>query len=302
MTQSQINTLEDFLNWASEYFNNNDLYYGHGTDNPWDEAVMLALYVLKLPAENDTSVLRHILSSSEKQQLLSLAERRVQERIPVPYLTHEAWFAGERYYVNEHVLIPRSPLAELISNHFQPWLGDKQPKNILDMCTGSACLAIYCAKEFPNAAVDAVDISAAALEVARKNVILHACGQQVSIIESDLFTKLSAKKYDIIISNPPYVAEFEMQELPEEYRHEPVLALESGVQGLDLTIKIMQQAEQHLTNEGLLIVEVGNSWQALEQRFPKIAFNWLEFAHGGEGVFLLSAAELRKAQNELQTV
>lgn len=298
MPQVNIATLEDFLTWASAYFDDNDLYYGHGTDNPWDEAVMLALYVLKLPAENDTSILERKLTTNEQQQLIELAERRVNDRIPVPYLTHEAWFAGEKYYVNEHVLIPRSPIAELIANHFQPWLGSMQPERILDMCTGSGCLAIYCAKEFPTAQVDGVDISAAAIEVANKNVALHNCAQQVHIIESDLFTNLAQKKYDIIISNPPYVAEFEMQELPAEYKHEPELALESGVQGLDLTIKILQQAAQHLTEDGILIIEVGNSWQALEQLYPTVPFIWLEFAHGGDGVFLLTADALRKVQHE----
>ncbi|HSX20911.1 MAG TPA: 50S ribosomal protein L3 N(5)-glutamine methyltransferase [Gammaproteobacteria bacterium] len=286
-------TLDDFLKWASEYFEQHDLYYGHGTDNAWDEAVMLALYVLQLPAYNDVSILDRKLTATEQTQLQDLAEQRVTKRIPVPYLTHEAWFAGERYYVNEHVLIPRSPCEEIIANHFQPWLGALQPKSILDLCSGSGCIAIYCAKEFPQASVDAADISVDALNVARKNIALHNCIDRVHAIESDLFTALAGKQYDIIISNPPYVGQQEMAELPLEYKHEPVLALESGIEGLDLTVKILQQASQHLTENGLLVVEVGNSWRALEEKYPKVAFTWLEFAHGGEGVFLLTAEYLR---------
>lgn len=292
-TPQQLITLEDFLTWASDYFEQNDIYLGHGTDNPWDEAVMLALYVLQLPAENDRSLLQKLLTSEQQQQLLNLALRRVDERIPVPYLTNEAWFAGERYYVNADVLIPRSPLAETIANHFQPWLGNVKPKHILDLCTGSGCLAIYCAKQFPDCAVDAVDISKAALIVANKNIELHNCQQQVHAIESDLFNSLHGKRYDIIVSNPPYVGDAEMQSLPTEYKHEPVLALASGNDGLDLTIKILQQAPDYLTKDGLLIIEVGNSWEALIKRYPHIEFVWLEFEYGGEGVFLLTAEYLR---------
>lgn len=290
----QFITLENFVSWSSNYFEENGVYLGHGTDNPWDEAVMLALYVLQLPAENDASVLQQNLTAPQQQQLLSLALRRVAERIPVPYLTNEAWFAGERYYVNEDVLIPRSPLAEIIANHFQPWLGSLQPQRILDLCTGSGCLAIYCSKEFPNCEVDAVDISKQALVVTNKNIELHNCAARVHAIESDLFGALSGKRYDIIISNPPYVGEQEMQELPQEYTHEPVLALASGNDGLDLTIKILQQAANYLTEDGLLIVEVGNSWQLLIEKYPQINFTWLEFTYGGDGVFLLTARDLRE--------
>ena len=290
----QFITLEDFLVWANRYFEQSDIYYGHGTDNPWDEAVMLALYVLQLPAENDSKVLQTILKPNQQQQLLNLALRRVQENIPIPYLTNEAWFAGERYYVTKDVLIPRSPLAELICNHFQPWLGKNNPQHILDLCTGSGCLAILCAKKFPNSKVDAIDISKAALEVAEKNIVMHACQKQVHAIESDLFSAVEGTRYDIIISNPPYVSDAEMRELPKEYTHEPTLALASGNDGLDLTRKILQQAANYLTDDGLLIVEVGNSWQTLAEKYPDIEFIWLEFANGGDGVFLLTAAYLRE--------
>lgn len=290
----QINTIEDFLNWATELFSDNDIYLGHGTDNPWDEAVMLVLYVLQLPAENDRSLLSRKLTDEQLKQLVELSQRRVAERIPVPYLTNEAWFAGERYYVNADVLIPRSPLAETIVDHFQPWVGDLQPKRILDLCTGSGCLAILCAKEFPMAQVDAIDISALAIAVAKKNVALHECEDRVNIIQSDLFIAVEKQQYDIIISNPPYVGAQEMIDLPHEYLHEPKLALESGADGLDLTVKILQQAAAHLTPNGILIIEVGNSWHALEERFPKVPFVWLEFSHGGDGVFLLTASDLQE--------
>lgn len=290
---SDFVTLGDFLEWASDYFEQNQLYFGHGTDNAWDEAVMLALYVLQLGAENDRSVLQKELTSNQQNQLFNLAIQRVQERIPVPYLTHEAWFAGERYYVTRDVLIPRSPIAELILNNFQPWLGNLEPKNILDLCTGSGCLAILTAKQFSGAHVDAVDISDAALEVAEKNIKLHNCESQVRAIKSDLFAELNGKRYDIIISNPPYVGSDEMQNLPQEYTHEPELALASGEDGLDLTIQILRNASKHLQEDGLLVVEVGNSWHLLEEKYPNIPFTWIEFAHGGEGVFVLTAEHLR---------
>jgi len=289
-----IITIEDFLNWASDYFSKNNVYFGHGTDNPWDEAVMLILHVLQLPAENDASLLRQKLTAEQRQLLIELSIRRVNDRMPVPYLTNEAWFAGERYYVNSDVLIPRSPLAETIGNDFQPWLGDLKPQRILDLCTGSGCLAIYCAKQFPAAEVDAVDISEKALAVATQNIIKHRCAERVHAIQSDLFAALQGKRYDIIISNPPYVGVEEMSELPQEYLHEPKLALESGIDGLDLTIKILQQAKNYLTDDGILIVEVGNSWHPLQEKYPQIPFVWLEFEFGGEGVFLLTAKDLRE--------
>ena len=288
-----LETVEDFLTFAQEQFENRDLYFGHGTDNAWDDAVMLVMHVLDLPAENDDSVLKRKLTDEQKTKLLSLSTKRVEEKIPVPYLTGEAWFAGEKYYVNEDVLIPRSPFAELIFNKFKPWLVDEKPKRILDMCTGSGCIAIYCAKTFSDAKVDGVDISSKALVVANKNKKLHNCGN-VNFIESDLFNNVSENKYDIIVSNPPYVGELEMQELPEEYNHEPKLALESGKDGLELTKKLMKESVNYLTDDGLLIVEVGNSWHTLEEQYPKIPFTWLEFENGGDGVFLLTMDVLKE--------
>lgn len=294
----EINTVADFLDWCSAYFEQEDLYYGHGTDNPWDEAVLLILYVLKIEVDNDITLLERELSSVQKNELFALAQRRVNERIPAPYLTNEAWFAGERYYVNQDVIIPRSPFAELIAEGFQPWLGSKQPKQILDLCTGSGCIAIFAAKEFPYAHVDAIDISPAALQVAEKNIALHECKGLVHPIQSDLFAAVKGKVYDIIISNPPYVATYEMQELPKEFLHEPDIALHSGEDGLDITRRILREAKDYLTDDGLLIVEVGNSWHALEESFPHVPFTWLEFRSGGDGVFLLTAQELKDANFE----
>lgn len=285
-------TIEEYLTWATDYFTSNDVYYGHGTDNPWDEAVMLVLYVLELPAENDRSLLAQQLTPEQEQQLVGLAKRRVAERIPVPYLTNEAWFAGQKYFVTKDVLIPRSPLAETIADHFQPWLGKTVPQRILDLCTGSGCLAIFCAEQFPECSVDAIDISPAALDVARRNILLHGCVDQVNPIESNLFDAVQGIKYDIIISNPPYVSAEEMATLPHEYKHEPELALASGQDGLDLTVKILQQAKNYLTPNGILIVEVGSSWQTLVDKYPHMPFTWLEFSYGGEGVFLLYAKDL----------
>lgn len=290
---ADIETVGDYLDWATDFFNQSKLFYGHGTDNAWDEAVMLVLFVLQLPAEANKSMLISKLNLEQKNKLIDIARQRVATRSPVPYLTNEAWFAGERYIVNKDVLIPRSPLAETIGNHFQPWLGTVQPQRILDLCTGSGCLAVYCAKKFPGCQIDAVDISAAALAVAQQNIALHNCAEQVHIIQSDLFAGVAGNTYDIIISNPPYVSAQDMASLPPEYTHEPSLALASGVDGLDLTLKIIRTAKKHLTPKGLLIVEVGNSWPTLVARLPTAPFVWLEFNRGGEGVFLLTAADLK---------
>lgn len=288
--KSDITTLGDFLHRTEEYFTSHAVFYGHGTDNAWDEAVMLAMHVLSLPADIDASAMELQLNPLQEQELQNLAERRVQERIPVPYLTNTAWFAGERYYVDQNVIIPRSPLAELISQHFEPWLGQRQPRRILDMCTGSGCIAIYSAKEFPDAEVTGVDISTEALAVASKNVRLHQ--SKVHLVQSDLFTNLPTAKYDIIISNPPYVGSQEMAELPPEYRHEPTLALQSGDDGLQITERILRAAKDYLQPGGLLIVEVGNSWELLAAKYPMLPFIWLEFAYGGDGVFLLHREDL----------
>lgn len=287
----ELTTLNDCLNWAEEIFSQANLHFGHGTNNAWDEAVSLALFVLQLPPDVDKSIGETILSSSEKETFIALVNRRVQDRIPVPYLTHEAWFAGLKFYIDERALIPRSPFAELIQNGFQPWLGKRSVKRILDLCTGGGCLAIAASYVFPEAIIDAVDISAAALQVAAKNIDLHNCGERVKLIESDLFSKLKDIRYDLIISNPPYVGVQEMENLPAEFNWEPKLALASGNDGLDLVKKILKNSLNHLNSEGLLFVEVGNSMEVLEKKYPNTSFTWLEFEYGGHGIFMLDAED-----------
>lgn len=287
-----MQTLADFLLWAEEYFIVNNLVFGHGTNNAWDEAVAIARYVLALAPNESCEVLTRKLQVKEKEQLLALANRRVLELLPIPYLTNEAWFCKEKYYVDQRVIIPRSPFAELITNKFQPWLKDKQILTILDLCTGSGCIAIACAKAFPTANIDAVDISQEALEIANYNVKQHQVVDRVNIIYSDLFNALTNKQYDLIISNPPYVSKAEHYYLPQEYHHEPILALVSGNDGLACVKRILKQAKDFLTPQGLLFVELGNSWKQLTKQLPNFPGKWLNFANGGEGVFMLTKEQL----------
>lgn len=285
-------TLMDFLSWAEAAFLDAKLYFGHGTDNAWDEAVALAISVLALSPEVDKSVGTRILTNQEQETLKALAFRRIQERIPLPYLTHEAWFCGLKYYIDERVIIPRSPLAELIEHKFLPWVKANQPiRRILDLCTGSGCIAIACAHAFPAAEIDAIDLSADALAVARKNIELNNCQERVNLIHSDLFEACIEQQYDIIISNPPYVDTAEMKNLPPEYHWEPALALEAGNDGLKIVHRILTNAIHHLTDHGLLIMEVGSSEEAVQRAYPNTPFIWLDFERGGEGVFLLNAED-----------
>jgi ribosomal protein L3 glutamine methyltransferase len=288
-----ISTLGAFLEEAEHLLMDADLYYGHGTDNAWDEAVALASYVLDLPPDVDASVMDRTLTAEEKNTLMALVERRINDKIPVPYLSHTAWFFGLAFYVDERVIIPRSPLAELIDHQFQPWLGDRLPERILDLCTGSGCIAIACAYAFENAQVDAVEVSELALQVAQKNLTKHQKEKQVNLILGDLFDGCQGP-YDIIISNPPYVSEQEYQQLPEEYHYEPKLALETGDNGLAIVHRILKEAPNYLTPKGILIVEVGNSADALIAAYPDIPFTWLNFERGGDGVFLLELGENKR--------
>lgn len=290
-TLHSLCTVRDFLRWATSRFREQGLFYGHGTDNPWDEAVQLVMHALHLPVEGDQRFLDARLTTAEKSAVLALLERRIQERVPAPYITGESWFAGLRFHVDERVLIPRSPLAELIENGFEPWL-PMTPEKILDLCTGSGCIGIACAYQFDQAEVVLSDISADALEVARDNIARHELAGRVSTVESDLFAALRGERFDLIVSNPPYVDAADMQELPEEYRHEPELALASGGDGLDFARRLLAEAADHLTEDGILIAEVGNSWPALEAAYPDVPFIWLEFERGGHGVFLLRGEDL----------
>ena len=291
MNKSQ--TPRTLIKLAESRFGEADLFYGHGTDNPESEAFYLVMCGLGLDFDCDEALLDKPLSEKQGAKLESLIERRIKERIPVAYLVNQAWFAGHAFYVDERVLIPRSPIAEMINAQFRPWIEPKKVKRILDIGTGSACIPIACAFALQGAEVDAVDIDRQALAVARKNVELHDIGERVHLYRSDLFDQLPEYQYDIIISNPPYVGHEEMQTLPPEYRHEPGHALEAEEEGLALVDRILREAFNYLTDKGNLIVEVGNSMGAVIERYPDLPFTWLEFEYGGEGVFLLNKSDLQ---------
>ncbi|WP_372882425.1 50S ribosomal protein L3 N(5)-glutamine methyltransferase [Psychromonas sp.] len=288
---NELRTIQDLLRWATTEFNRAELFYGHGTDNAWDEAIQLILPSLNLPLDSKPAIVDARLTRREREMLVELILIRIEKRIPIAYLTNKAWFAGLEFYVDERTLVPRSPFAELIAAHFSPWVKET-PKRILDLCTGSGCIAIACAYAFPEAEVDAVDISEEALDVAEINIQGHGLEQQVFPIQSDLFSGVENEKYDLIVSNPPYVDAQDMENLPDEYKHEPELGLACGVDGLDLVRKMLSQAAEKLNENGVLFVEVGNSQVHLQEAYPKIPFTWIEFEAGGHGVFVLSKAQL----------
>lgn len=289
----ELFTIRDYIRWAYSRFNAANLYYGHGTDNAWDEAVYLVLSTLHLPPDLSPELLDSTLTTVERRSLCELIFRRINERIPSAYLTKEAWFAGIPFYVDERVIIPRSPLAELIEDGFSPWLDDHNVYAILDLCTGSGCIAIACALAFPESIVDAVDLSADALDVALINVKKHSLQRRVNLIESNLFEKIT-HEYDLIISNPPYVSTGEYEWLPQEYSHEPKIALKADGNGLEIVIQIIRESASHLSHDGILVVEVGNTRETLEENYPEIPFLWLDFERGGEGAFLLTAEQVRE--------
>ena len=283
-----LHTVRDWLRLAVSAFTEAKLSFGHGSANAYDEAAYLILHTLHLPLDTLAPFLDARLTANEKNALRMLLHQRVEKRLPAAYLTHEAWLGEFRFYVDERVIVPRSFIAELLQQQLSPWIENPdQVKNVLDMCTGSGCLAIVAAHAFPNAAVDAVDISAGALAVAQRNVAEYQLDERITLIESDLFSGLKGKKYDVILSNPPYVDAESVASLPSEYRHEPQLALGSGQDGLDATRVILQQAIHHLTDQGILIVEIGHNRAALEIAFPHLPFIWLDVAAGDEFVFML---------------
>lgn len=296
----QLRTVRDMVRWGASQFNAADLHFGHGINNAWDEALYLVRHVLHLSPQEDQWLADARLLTSEREAIVALFQRRIIERKPAAYLTNEAWFAGMPFYIDERVIIPRSPIAELIEQHFSPWLDDKPVTHVLDLCTGSGCIAIACALAFPEARVDAVDISADALAVAERNVQRYGLEQHVRLIKSDLLAQLPVSadnRYDLIVCNPPYVDAQDMAALPAEFRHEPDLALAGGEDGLDLVEKILQQAANYLTDDGVLIIEVGNSEVAAITRFAQYPLTWLEFERGGQGVFLLTYEQLVRAKD-----
>lgn len=286
-------TLRDVLRHAVTRFNSEKLFFGHGSDNAFDEAAYLLLHTLKLPLDRLDPFLDARLTEQEISTLLALIERRVQDRVPVAYLTQEALLGHYRFYVDERVIVPRSFIAELIPEQFQPWVGDPEAvTNVLELCTGSGCLAIMLADAFPNAQVDAVDLSTDALEVARKNVSDYELQDRITLHHSDLYDALPARRYDLIVTNPPYVNSESMATLPAEYRAEPQMALAGGKDGMDLVRRIVAGAKDRLTPEGVLLVEIGNEFAYAEAAFADRELTWLSTSAGDEAVFLLIADQL----------
>ena len=292
-TRDELLTLRDLLRYAVSRFNEGGLFFGHGNDNAWDEAVYLLLHTLHLPLDRLEPFLDARLTTPEREAVLAVIERRVRERVPAAYITNEAWLGEHRFYVDERTIVPRSFIAELIEERFEPWLDDPDGvTSALDLCTGSGCLAILLALAFPDAQVDAVDLSQDALAVARRNVADYQLEDRIRLVHANLFAGVARQRYDLIISNPPYVNAESMAMLPEEYRREPEMALASGEDGLDLVRLMLKEAHAHLNPEGLLIVEIGHNRDALEAAFPQTPFTWLETSAGNEYVFLLRADEL----------
>ncbi len=295
MSQSRLRTLRDHIRWAVSRFHGEQLFFGHGTDNAWDEARQLVLGALHLPWEVADAYLDCRLEEDEQEYLLALLKRRIEERVPTAYLLGEAWFCGLPFIVDERVLVPRSPIAELIGQHFAPWL-PAEPARILDLCTGSGCIGIACAFAFPEAEVVLADLSFEALEVANQNIERHELEERVYTVQGDGFAGLPGQRFDLIVSNPPYVDAEDFADMPAEYQHEPELGLACGDDGLDLVRRMLAEAADHLSEQGLLIVEVGNSQVHVEALYPEVDFTWLEFEQGGHGVFLLAAKQCREHQ------
>ncbi|HGJ5869438.1 50S ribosomal protein L3 N(5)-glutamine methyltransferase [Arsenophonus nasoniae] len=296
---AELHTIQDMLRWVISRFNAANIYYGHGTDNCWDEALQLVLPSLFLPLDIPQQLWVSRLTLSERHRIVERVLRRINEHIPVAYLTNKAWFCGHEFYVDERVLIPRSPIGELINKHLAGII-DYEPATILDMCTGSGCIAIACAHEFPQAQIDAVDISVDALAVTEQNITAHGFADRIVPICSDLFLNMPPIKYNVMVTNPPYVDAEDMSDLPAEYLVEPKLALAAGSDGLKLVRRILANASRFLTENGVLICEVGNSMLHLIEQYPDIPFTWLKFEQGGDGVFMLTQKQLIEHQEKFK--
>ena len=285
-------TINAWVNWADQKFTEAELFYGHGTDNAISEAIYLLAYALKSDFKLSGFDPDGQLTEQQNQDIYKLMQARIDKKIPAAYLVNEAWFCGLPFYVDANVLVPRSPIAELIDAEFQPWLERSRLHSLLEIGTGSGCIALSCAHYMPDLDVDAVDIDEHALTIARRNRNTMGLDERVNIIASDVYSAVGDKKYDIILSNPPYVCAAEYYALPDEYKHEPEIGLKSGDDGLDCVRVILSEAASHLNEGGVLIVEVGDSQEILEAAFPDIPFLWLEFEYGGSGVFLLNRTQL----------
>lgn len=291
--QTQLNTVRDLLRYAVSRFHEAKLVFGHGTTNAYDEAAYLVLHTLRLPLDTLEPFLDAKLLTSEINTVLHIIDRRVDLRVPAAYLTNEAWLGEYKFYVDQRVIVPRSFLYELLQEKLSPWLKEPESvENILELCTGSGCLAIIAADQFPQATVDAVDISADALAVARQNVETYEMQSRVRLVESDLTEKLEPKRYDFVIANPPYVPEASMAQLPREYRYEPRLALAGGGDGMNIVRRILRQARGYLKRNGLLFVEIGHERAAVEAAFPEMAFTWITTSAGDDMVFMLTQDQL----------
>ena len=296
----QLHTIGDYVRFGASQFNQAELYFGHGTINAWDEAITLIMHQLSLPSDMVDELMQCRLVTQEKQAILDLFERRITEGLPAAYLTNQAMFCGLPFYVDERVLVPRSPIGELIGNKFEG-LVDSAPQQILDLCTGSGCIAIACAINFPEADVDAADLSVDALNVAQMNIEGHGLVEQVIPIYSDVFSGVEGQSYDLIVTNPPYVDQEDVDALPQEFLHEPKMGLGSGFDGLDITRRILSEAANHLNDNGVLICEVGNSQVHLTAAFPNVPFQWLTFERGVHGVFRITKAQLQQHQQEFSS-
>jgi ribosomal protein L3 glutamine methyltransferase len=290
-------TIQDYIRWGASRFNAAGLFFGHGTDNAIDEAAQLVLFALNLPPDLPATYRDCRLTDDERVAVVDLFERRIAERKPAAYLIQKAWFAGLEFYVDESVLVPRSPMAELVESGFDPWMEPDSICRVLDLCTGSGCIGIAAAVYLPDADVDLADISPEALAVASRNLEAYGLEDRVRVVQSDLFSALAGQTYDVVITNPPYVSAAELASLPPEYHREPSLGLDGGETGLVLVLKILREAPKYLNENGVLVVEVGSSAAALERCFPELPFLWIEFERGGEGVFLMKRQQLVEFQS-----
>jgi ribosomal protein L3 glutamine methyltransferase len=290
-------TIRDMVRWGASQFRSAQLFFGHGTDNALDEALALVLHCLSLEHSLPESYFNSRLTSAEIKKISELIGERIRTRKPLAYLTGAAWFAGIEFHVNEHVLVPRSPIAELIEQGYYPWLQPDRIQRVLDLCTGSGCIGIATALYLPESAVTLIDISTEALLVAQQNIKRYELADRVTVLESDIYNSLPPQQFDLIVSNPPYVSENEYAGLPDEYRREPKLGLTAEEDGMALVARILRQATDYLTPEGVIIVEVGASADILMQRYPEVPFQWIDFEQGGDGVFMLNHADLKQYQS-----